>query len=835
MVAGGTGGAGNSGSNNDGGAGGVGRIRVEYCNTLSGTTNPPASVQKLTCYIAEKTSNTNVHFTVPDAITGGQNYVMQFGRHFAFGAGGGTIMTPTRLLAQNYANATLDALITNVGAGGALNLQVQAGAQTIYSASQTITQPTDIPIGDFAGALNAYLASQPANTSIDVPMTVTLDHQADVILTDLALTPGANADVSIASNDIAFGTSSPTEGTNVPITLTLHNTGNADSGGLTAAFFATPTLGSAWYIGSAYVPDVPANGTAQTSIVWNTLGFTGSVPVRVVVDPYQRVAETNRNNNSTATIFNVLSRPDLSVPRIVPSDPEPTAGEAISVAVAVRNAGQTNAMGAVLAVYDGNPSSGGTLLATRTFDSLAGTEVTSTLSWLPTRAGPHQLFAIADPDNAINESDKTNNQTLQSIYVGLLSPILIDSGGPSDPPYTSTLGYGYLTAGSTTSDLCGTQAYQTIRSGVANTLDYRFDHLLPGHFYHLDVTLYECDGSGRREQVQVDGMPMSPVVDLSDAQPHRLSLRLDPALYADHSIVATIEETQGYDAIVSEVRLFDVDYRYTDAGALTEQPYSAARGYGYLDGVRNAPYGLLPLQTQRRDAGDSDVLYRFDGLNNAKQYLLNLSFYHQFGTTQIERMGIDSTYLGPTFTVPYSTPTFVTVTVPLAAYAGDGSIITYITKTNALVGGFVNEIALEEITQPTVPTVADLAVSASATPSTVFVGQSITYTAIITNAGPDVASNTQLIAALPGGLVFTSSPNNCAGTNTVTCNLGTLNNGQTTSAVIVATALLTGTQASTFNITSEAGDLMTGNNSAQVSVSVTSAAQYHVYLPLITK
>jgi len=34
----------------DGGAGGEGRIRIEYCDTFSGSTNPPASVAKINCY-----------------------------------------------------------------------------------------------------------------------------------------------------------------------------------------------------------------------------------------------------------------------------------------------------------------------------------------------------------------------------------------------------------------------------------------------------------------------------------------------------------------------------------------------------------------------------------------------------------------------------------------------------------------------------------------------------------------------------------------------------------------------------------------------------------------
>ncbi len=794
----------------------------------------------MTCYIAEKTTGSNVHLTVPDTITGGQNYVMQFGRHYAFGVGGGTVVTATRVVSQTYANATMDALVSNVGAGGPTYLVVTVGAQEVYSQAVVITQATTIPIANFAGALNQYISTHPGGSTIDVPFQVTIDRQADVILTNLVLTAAASVDVSVTTGDIAFGASSPTEGATVPVTATLHNLGSTDSGPLAASFFATLTLGVTttlpFYIGSAFVPNVPAGGTAAANIAWNTLGFTGSVPMRVVADPFNRLAETNESNNSAQVTFNVLSRPDLLVSRLVPSDPEPTVGEGIAVAVAARNAGQTGAGTFTLSLYDGNPSAGGTLIGARALSIGAGAEVTSTISWTPTSRGQHQLFAVADSGSVVNEYDKSNNQTIQPIFVGFAGPILVDSGGASDPPYTSTVGYGYLTSGTSTSNLCGNEAYQTVRQSISTTLQYRFDNLLPGHFYHVDVTLFECDGSGRRERVLMDGLQIAAPVDLSDAQVHRLSLRLDPATYADNTIIATIEETQGLNAIVSEVRLYDVDYRYADAGGLNEQPYSPALGYGYLDGSRNAPYGELPVLTQRRNVSGSAVRYEYDHLDPLRRYAVAMTFYHRFVTTQTQQIGIDAAYGGPTFTVPYSQVLPLTVPVPVSAYATDGSIVVYITKTNALIGGFVNEIALEEVTLPDSLTSADVAPLATATPSPAILGQPLTYTVFITNYGPDTATNVRMTGTLPISATFGSSgatQGSCSGTSVVLCAPGDIPLGASVRVTVVVTPTAMGSLQAGFAVTSDAADPFPLNN--QVTVIVSVIGSNRTYLPILIR
>ncbi len=701
-ASGGTGGLGQNPADpaGHGGAGGDGRIHIEYCNTLTGTTNPPASAQKLNCYIAAKTTASNVRFTVPDVVTGGQNYVMQFGRHFAFGVDGGTLVTPTRLVAQTYSSATMDALITNIGGGGATQIRVDVGNQMIYSQTQTITQPTTINLPNFANAINQYIASQSGGSTVDVPFRVTIDRQVDVNLTNLALASGTGTDVTLSATDIAFGALNPTEGASVPVTATLHNNGSADSGGLTAAFYATLPGFGPWYVGSAYVPNIVAGGTATASILWNTFGFTGTTPLRVVADPFNRVAETNENNNQVTATLTILSRPDLRITSVSLSNPEPVVGETVTATLVMRNFGQTGAPSSVLALYNGNPDSGGASLGVQTVSSLsAGNTITLTFTWTPTATGLVRLFARADRDRQVNESDRSNNDAWLDVYVGFRGPLLLDSGnGASDLAYTTARGYGVVDEGQPDElGNCGSAPEQTFRRDPAGRVVYRFDNLLPGHFYHLDLTLNLCGASGRQEFVKVDGSLVAGPEDLGDGKVHRLSLRLDPALYADRTISVSVETTGLGGAIVNEVNLYDVDYRYSDSGGPNDPPYTPSRGYGYLNGTPYTQRGTLPFQSLRENQSGNSVSYRYDRLDPNKRYVVNLTFWQATGATVIEKVQIDGVDTGTTLNLQSGVLYSTTINVPGPYYA-DGSIVVTVVRTNASTSPLVNEIALEEAT-----------------------------------------------------------------------------------------------------------------------------------------
>lgn len=806
-----------------GGGGGVGRIRVEYCNAISGSTTPPTTPVRQSCHTVEQVElppYDRARLNLPES--GTHTYQVQYGRRFVFTAAG-ELTSTLRISATAFSGVALDALVSEVGTGNVTfkldvgndgswdweatqnvvnaatltqsdlaaafnnywathgaptsghldvpirvslskagqvlltNLQVTAtGSKTRFlrlpvqpqgydtvTASLTVSDgsgplivaidvgdngsvdwayadtpgyPANLTTGNLADAINAYLSGH--SGEVDVPLRFYLAPFATLNVTDFSATPAGQIDAQVGTGDLAFSTANPIETDPITVTATLHNPGTLDTGGLTAVFSADLPGWGPTPIGVAYVPNISANGSTDASITWDTTGFTGTVPVRVVIDPYNRLAETNENNNEATANLTILTRPDLQTTQLALSNPEPVTDETVDVTLSVHNAGQTTAGEQVVALYDGNPTAGGTLLGSQDLAPLPGnTTVDVVFPWAPTAAGAYRLFARLDRDDQVNESDETNNDTWQDVYIGFRGPHLLDSGNTAaDPPYSAALGYGYLNGEAAT--FCGTRPDLSQRTAPEGEVRYRFDHLLPGHFYHLDLTLFECDGTGRVEVIRVDDNQIGGALDLADSAIHRVSILLDPALYVDHSVTVGISETIGYDAVVARINLHDVDYRYSDAGRSNDPanpndpayPYASpgrpARRYGYLDGVDNRPWGSLPYQSRRIDLVDSNPLddpdnelrYQFDGLDVSKRYRLNLTFFQNAGGLSVHTVYADEFDTGATVNLTGQQRADLTAEIPASAYASDGSAVIRIVRTNALASAFVNVLALEEIT-----------------------------------------------------------------------------------------------------------------------------------------
>lgn len=811
-ASGGSGGTGqDTGSN--GGSGGVGRIRVEYCESVSGESTPVSSKQKLTCYIAEQVETAPYNqglLNLPADTGSGITYQIQYGRRFVF-SGASQQTSYLRLNRQVYASASLDALVSNVLVpSGSLNLQLDFGNDGSFdwAHNATTTFPAALAATGWVDGLNTYLLSRidiPWGSPVDVPVRVSIDRQADVILTNLALnpvgtktrylrlpaqlysdlrfslqfgqagdpagelaftvdvgadgtvdwsnssshtypavlnspnlatvfnsylsglsgevdvpirivpspfletkldgftfTPQAQADLSLAVGDISFDAVSPTEGSLVNVTATLHNLGGLASRGVTTGFYATPPGGSEVYIGAAFVPDVPAGGTAQAVLPWDTLGFTGSVPVRVKLDPTNRLKESSELNNQAIKNLTILTRPDLLVSAASLSMPEPLAGVPVTITLQLENSGETAAVDSTLALYDGDLAAGGLLLGELALPLGSLSDQPVSFGWTPAGLGAHRLYVQPDRDGVVNESNESNNLFWQDVYVGLPGPVLLDSGLVGEPAYTSALGYGFIDEGQADAlGVCGagTLPFETFRRDPLGQVVYQFNHLQPGHYYHLDLTLYECDSAGRQESIYIDDILFAGPVDLGDKQVHRLSLLVDPALYADHALRVMIQAPGIDGAIVSEVNLHDIDYRYADAGGSQDPQYPSSLGYGWLDGSANTNWGVLPYQSARVDQTDSELHYRFDKLQPGKSYKLNLAFWQPSGTGRILNVNIDGVFAGLTIDTWDYQLHQSSIPVPLSSYAADGSIDVSILRSDATTGAMVNEISLEEETR----------------------------------------------------------------------------------------------------------------------------------------
>jgi len=136
---------------------------------------------------------------------------------------------------------------------------------------------------------------------------------------------------------------------------------------------------------------------------------------------------------------------------------------------------------------------------------------------------------------------------------------------------------------------------------------------------------------------------------------------------------------------------------------------------------------------------------------------------------------------------------------------------------------------------PVPPSLPDLSISKTGTPSLVAPGGLITYTLTISNSGPGVATSIRVTDTLPTGTAFVSVAGSgwtCAQVSgTVVCSLAVLSPGAASPITIRATAPLTsGTLVNTASVASSGADPVTTNNSASVTTTVISAADLAITL-----
>lgn len=131
---------------------------------------------------------------------------------------------------------------------------------------------------------------------------------------------------------------------------------------------------------------------------------------------------------------------------------------------------------------------------------------------------------------------------------------------------------------------------------------------------------------------------------------------------------------------------------------------------------------------------------------------------------------------------------------------------------------------------------ADLSITKVGSPDPVTAGSQLDYTITVTNNGPSTATNVVVSDTLPAGVVFLSSSIPCSG-SPLTCNLGTLANGASTTFTVqvrVPANFLSNLGVGTTNITNTASvsatqlDPNSSNNTATATTNVIQSADLSV-------
>jgi uncharacterized repeat protein (TIGR01451 family) len=155
----------------------------------------------------------------------------------------------------------------------------------------------------------------------------------------------------------------------------------------------------------------------------------------------------------------------------------------------------------------------------------------------------------------------------------------------------------------------------------------------------------------------------------------------------------------------------------------------------------------------------------------------------------------------------------------------------YLTVNRAKIGGTTSGdfgafvLTLDEIGK------ADLSLTKTDAPDPVLVGQELTYTLTVANAGPHAATGVMLTDSVPSGATFVSAAagqGTCTGTPTVACSLGTLGSGGSATMTIKIRPATAGTLTNLATVTSNETDPNPGNNTATATTTVNPSADLSV-------
>lgn len=137
------------------------------------------------------------------------------------------------------------------------------------------------------------------------------------------------------------------------------------------------------------------------------------------------------------------------------------------------------------------------------------------------------------------------------------------------------------------------------------------------------------------------------------------------------------------------------------------------------------------------------------------------------------------------------------------------------------------------------PATAELTLAKAASPSVVAPGSALSYSLVVTNAGPEDATNVVLTDELPDGVTFqsaTPAEANCQeNAGTVTCNIGTLAAGASTTVNLNVTApASSGALVNSASVSHATLELNPADNTDTAAVLV-SANPSSIFLPIIRK
>jgi uncharacterized repeat protein (TIGR01451 family) len=146
----------------------------------------------------------------------------------------------------------------------------------------------------------------------------------------------------------------------------------------------------------------------------------------------------------------------------------------------------------------------------------------------------------------------------------------------------------------------------------------------------------------------------------------------------------------------------------------------------------------------------------------------------------------------------------------------------FVTNTAVVVGSDVELVpANNEAAVGTLVTlISDLSIHKMASSAWLNLAEPLTYTLLITNNGPSMATNVVVTDVLPVGMSLIGQSSDCVGVLVIVCNVGDLAMGGTAAFTVTVTPTATGIFTNTAVVLGNESDMDMSNNAAEVGTAV---------------
>ena len=323
-------------------------------------------------------------FAVPNSLGNDTAPLMApFGNYF----GGGTLSTIT--VSPGAADLTVGGTQQFAGTGrDGLGTPMSGISFTWTSSNETVGTIDGNGLFTAVGAGSTTVTATNGSVSGTASVSVT-----DLVAPDLIPT--------------AINAGSPTAGNATTVTVTVENAGNGNAGAFNVTLLANGT-----YSGKAAVPSLKSMYSRDVDIAW-TPAMSGPVNLTAVVDAEGAIVESNTTNNALSTTVSVAVQglPDLRFQALIPNGNHVFAHEPNKITVNIKNTGTADVGAFNVSIVTGDGFNG----TIRVEGVAAGSGVSYPLPSIedPTLRSIGEnvtITAVIDPENAIPDSDRSNNE-----------------------------------------------------------------------------------------------------------------------------------------------------------------------------------------------------------------------------------------------------------------------------------------------------------------------------------------------------------------------------------------------------------------------------------------